>query len=385
MINSSRKRQVSWLFATALILLAILFLWSIYRYQKDSGLRSFHATPYLTSKLKIKSSAAVSSGMSPSIIKGVYNLPAGSVGSGTIAIVDAYDNPNAESDLAVFDKQFNLPTCTSANGCFSKAKLKSKISANTGWGLEENLDIQWAHAIAPGAKILLVEASGDSGPDLVAAIAYAEKQSGVVAVSMSWGGTEFAGETQYENYFTANSKIQFFAASGDNGHASSWPAASPNVVAVGGSSIALDGSGHLISETAWSGSGGGVSKYFSEPSWQQSIGVNNSSGKRAIPDVSYNSDPDSGYAVYDSYGHSKNDSWLVVGGTSAATPQWAAIQSISKSTDPTKLYSDAKSKNSTKYFRDITSGSNGSCKTYCSAASGYDFITGLGSPLTQKF
>jgi hypothetical protein len=218
----------------------------------------------------------------------------------------------------------------------------------------------------------------------MAAVNYAVKQSGVVAVSMSWGGSEFSDEAKYDSVFSS-SNIQFFAAAGDDGHAASWPAASANVIAVGGTTLNLNSAGKLISETAWSGSGGGVSKYVSLPSWQQSYGINNSSGKRAIPDVSYNADPDSGYPVYDSYGQTKAKSWIVVGGTSAGTPQWAAIQSINKSVGASKLYSDAKLKSASLYLRDITSGMNGSCKIFCLAGTGYDFVTGLGSPLTTNF
>jgi subtilase family serine protease len=262
--------------------------------------------------------------------------------------------------------------------------MKSKLTGNTGWGLEENLDVEWAHAIAPGAKILLVEAASDSGPNLMAAVSYAASQPNVVAVSMSWGGAEFSDESKYDSDFSG-SITEFFAAAGDDGHAASWPAASSKVIAVGGTSLNLNSNGSLISEEAWSGSGGGISKYIAEPAWQQSYGINNSTGKRAIPDVSYNADPDSGYPVYDSYGHTKANSWLIVGGTSAGTPQWAAIQAIGKSTDAAKLYSNAKSKSANQYFRDITSGSNGSCKILCAAGTGYDFVTGLGSPLTQKY
>lgn len=384
-MTRSTWRRVYLFSVVGFLVLGMIFFTEVLKAQNTTGLDSFEAQPFLTTKLKIKSAAAVSSGISPNTIKSIYNLPLGNVGSGTIAIIDAYDNPNTEADLAVFNGQFGLPACTSGNGCFTKAKMKSKLSGNIGWGLEENLDVEWAHAIAPSAKILLVEAASSSGPDLMAAVSYATSQLNIVAVSMSWGGSEFSGESKYDSYFSGKSKIQFFAAAGDDGHASSWPAASVNVIAVGGTTLNLNTSGKLISETAWSGSGGGVSKYISEPAWQQNYGIKNSSGRRAIPDVSYNADPASGYPVYDSYGHTKADSWVVVGGTSAGTPQWAAIQAISKFTGATNLYADAKQKNSSSYFRDILSGSNGTCKLVCVAETGYDFITGLGSPLTQKY
>lgn len=322
------------------------------------------------------------SGLSPAQIKAAYNLPAGG-GSGTIAIVDAYNDPNIESDLNVFSSQFGLPACTTANGCFEKHLMFPKVRNDSGWGLEEALDTQWAHAIAPSAKILLVVAKSNSGNDLLAAVNYARNRSDVVAISMSWGGNEFSGESSYDSYFTSSYGATFFASSGDSGAGVSWPAVSTNVVGVGGTTLNFV-SGVLSSETAWSGSGGGLSSYESAPSYQTSYGVPQANGKRAVPDVSYNADYQiSGVSVYDSYGY---QGWLVVGGTSAGAPQWAAIKALGGTVSNTKLYQDASTTPTyTADFRDIVSGTNGVCGFYCTTQTAYDYVTGLGSPITTAF
>jgi len=325
-----------------------------------------------------KTTGSVPQGISPSAIKSIYHLPA-SGGHGTIAIIGAYRDATIEKDLGVFSKTFDLPTCTSANGCLTLHSLDSKVKSNSGWSLETALDVEWVHAIAPNAKILLIEATSPSGDNLLKAVDYAAKQSDVVAVSMSWGGKEFVEETGLDSHFVSSSGAIFFASSGDNGWGASWPAASKNVVAVGGSSLSLRPDGSLDRETAWTGSGGGVSAYESEPSFQTAYSIPKSKGKRAIPDVSYNADPASGYCVY------SKGKWYVIGGTSAAAPQWAAIQSLGLSASATNLYSAKASSNNATYFRDITSGTNGSCTYYCQARQHYDYVTGLGSPLTVNF
>ncbi len=330
-------------------------------------------------------SPAISTPLSPAQIKTAYNLPS-TGGSGTIAIIDAYDDPNVENDLNAFNTQFGLPQCTTANGCFEKHKMSSFIIADRGWALEISLDTQWAHAIAPNAKILLVEANSSSGDDLVAAVDYARSRSNVVAISMSWGDVEFPGESSYDSHFTSlnGAPITFFASSGDGGNAGGvqWPAVSSNVVGVGGTTLSFNG-GSIVSETAWSGSGGGLSAYEPEPSYQIKYGVSRANGMRAVPDVSYNADyKNSPVSVYDTYGYT---GWLAVGGTSAGAPQWAAIQSLGHSSSNNNFYQDAKSVNYRIYFRDISSGTNGACGFYCTAMIGYDYVTGLGSPLTTNY
>jgi hypothetical protein len=237
--------------------------------------------------------------------------------------------------------------------------------------MEATLDVEWAHAIAPDAKILLVEARSPSRTDLMAAVDYARSLPDVVAISMSWGDDEFKSETNYNFHFTSNYNAVFFAASGDNGSGTMWPACSANVVGVGGTTLTLNSDGSVASETAWSGSGGGISTYEAIPSFQSDYGLTGT--RRAVPDVSYNGNPSTGFAVY------FNSNWIRVGGTSAGAPQWAAIYALDLSANNQNFYARAKSAAAT-YFRDITLGSNG-----YSATVGYDYVTGLGSPLTINF
>ncbi|MEY4722650.1 MAG: hypothetical protein RLZZ324_163 [Candidatus Parcubacteria bacterium] len=345
----------------------------------DPGLDIFIAHP----PHHVREDATTSpTGLSPTKVRVAYGLPA-TGGSGTIAIVDAYDNPNAEADLRVFSTQFGLPQCTTANGCFKKVMVGGKVRGDSGWGLEIALDVQWAHAIAPNAKILLVEAKSASGTDLLNAVNYARNQPDVVAVSMSWGGGEFSGEASYDQYFTSVYGATFFASSGDNGTGASWPASSPNIVAVGGTRLAFNADGTLASETAWSGSGGGVSAYQPMPAFQTALGL--TGGKRLIPDVSFDADPASGVSVYDSYSYNGQRGWFAVGGTSAGAPQWAAIKSLGLSASNAFFYQDAAGASAATFFRDITSGTNGSCGAVCTAATGYDTVTGVGSPLKTVF
>ena len=322
-------------------------------------------------------------GLSPAQIKHAYNLPA-SGGNGVIAIIGAYDDKTIEQDLNVFSEQFSLPACTTSNGCFTK-HVMGKAGSNSGWAMETSLDVEWSHAIAPQAKILLVEAKTPSGQNLLDAIDYARKIPGVVAISMSWGGAEFSDEVSLDNHFVDGSgKITFFASSGDNGSGASWPAASPNVVAVGGTQLSFSKTGVVSSETAWSGSGGGISAYELEPQQQIDYAITKTNGHRAIPDVAYNGAPQSGFSIYKTTGKSKKG-WYVVGGTSAGAPQWTAIKALGLSADNSKFYADKASVNNASFFRDIKSGTNGDCGYYCQARKHYDYVTGLGSPLTINF
>jgi subtilase family serine protease len=314
-------------------------------------------------------------GYSPTQIRAAYDLPS-TGGSGTIAIVDAYNDPTVQNDLNYFSSYFGLPSAT-----FEEHMMSSRISTDEGWALEISLDVEWAHAIAPNATILLVEATTNSNANLLAAVDYARGQSGVVAVSMSWGGNEFSGESSDDSHFTSSSGASFFASSGDTGGAVYWPAASPNVVGVGGTTLTLYANNSVSSETAWSDSGGGPSVYEAEPSYQVTYGVTGTSGKRGIPDVSYDANVSSGVSVYDSTPYDGSSGWWTVGGTSVGAPQWAAIQSLGLSAKDSNFYVDAKSASYSSYFRDITSGSNGPHN----ATVGYDLVTGLGSPLTTNF
>jgi subtilase family serine protease len=317
-------------------------------------------------------------GLTPAQIKSVYRLPQ-TGGHGTIAIIDAYDDAAVEADLAAFDKQFGLPACTKANGCLTQHLMSSKESDNSGWDIETALDVEWAHAIAPNAKILLVEAATQSGTNLLSAVDYAAAQKAVVAISMSWGGAEFPEETSLDSHFKSVSGAVFFASSGDDGTGASWPASSPDVIGVGGTHVSLTSGGVFSSETAWNGSGGGVSIYEKEPAYQSNYSISKAGGMRAIPDVSYDADPASGFPVYHA------GKWEEVGGTSAGAPQWAAIAALGGGISLQELYADKAASNNASYFRDITSGTNGSCGSLCTARKHYDYVTGLGSPLTASF
>ncbi len=321
-------------------------------------------------------------GLTPDKIKEAYHLPA-SGGKGTIAIVDAFHDATLDHDLNAFSRQFHLPACHAGNGCLEVHRMNGTTKSNSGWSMETSLDVEWAHAIAPQAKILLVEAASGSATNLLAAIDYARKRSDVVAVSMSWGGGEFPEETTLESHFIGAPGTVFFASSGDNGAGVSWPAVSPNVVGVGGTSLAFTTS--AVKETAWDGSGGGVSAFEKQPAYQTSYAIKKAGGMRAVPDVSYDADPASGYAIYWSKTAKAKNGWYTVGGTSAGAPQWAAIQALGQSASNERLYADKSSSKSAAYFRDITSGSNGDCTYYCDAHRHYDYITGLGSPLTVEF
>jgi len=322
------------------------------------------------------------------------------VGDGTgetIAIVDAHNDPNIASDLAHFDSQFNLPTAnlTVVSQTGSSTSLPS---TDAGWALEISLDVEWAHAMAPGAKILLVEANSDSLSDLLTGVQFASTRANVV--SMSFGTNEFSGETAFDSIFNVPG-VTFVAASGDSGGIAGeqYPAASPNVVGVGGTTLHTTPTGDFAGEDAWSGfssegSGGGVSQFEPEPAFQQSV-LAGLLPARSTPDVSYNANPSTGFAVFDSLGNSGQSGWFQVGGTSAGTPQWAALvaiadqgralsgqQGLSSQETLSELYSKASTEfQATKspFFHDITSGFN----AFFMAGQGYDLVTGLGSPIAN--
>ena len=312
-------------------------------------------------------------GLSPAAIKSAYNFSTSpSAGSGmTIAIVDAYDDPTAENDLGVFSAQYGLPSCTTANGCFKKVNQTGGTKyprVNSGWALEISLDVQWAHAIAPGAKILLVEAGSSSFSNLLAAEDYASAHASYV--SNSWGGSEFSGETSYDSHF-ANSGVSFFVSAGDAGLPAEYPSASPKVISVGGTTLNFSGS-TLVSETGWSGGGGGCSAYETATTSQLPFSQGGSvkcGTMRATPDVSLDADPASGVSVYDSTSYKGQAGWWTVGGTSASSPMWAARSAVAGA-----VVNSAYVYGSSISYRDITSGNNGA-----SCLVGYDLCTGRGS------
>ncbi|UIF84563.1 S53 family peptidase [Cupriavidus sp. UYPR2.512] len=347
-----------------------------------------HARPPFHVKPSI--STAAPTGLTPARVRRAYGFDnISNQGEGmVIGIVDAYDHPRIESDLGVFSSTFGLPPCTTSNGCFRKIYASgSKPRSDAGWSLEISMDVEWAHAIAPKAQILLVEAASSSFGDLMNAVDMAV-QNGASAVSMSFGATEFSLESNYDSHFKS-SGVTFLASSGDSGYGSEYPAASAFVVAVGGTTLNADLAGNYIGESAWSGSGGGLSAYEPEPDGQM-VWPLPYAAKRGIPDVAYNGNPTTGFAVYDSVNYQGRSGWFQVAGTSAGAPQWAGLFAIANSVrvaagKPTlsagynTLYAIGKNAYGSAY-NDVATGSNGSCGTICYASGGYDYVTGLGSP-----
>ncbi len=350
------------------------------------------AAGYMQPPLRIETDATTSpTGISPSRIRRAYGFTSiANQGAGqTIGIVDAYDDPNIAADLSHFNSTFGLAACTTTSGCFKKVYANgSKPATNADWSLEIALDVEWAHVIAPKAKIVLVEASSNSLLALLHAVDVAVQQ-GASVVSMSWGGSEFSTERNYDFHFAINN-VTFTVSSGDNGHGTEWPSSSAGVVAVGGTRLSVDASGNYLSESGWSGSGGGLSRYELEPSYQSSFPVpRDSTGKRAVPDVGYDSSPSTGVPVYDTVALNGEKGWFQVGGTSAAAPQWAALFAIANSIrhaagkanlshTSNSLYAIAKSNYGD--YHDIHSGNNGTCGSLCNSVTGYDTVTGIGSP-----
>lgn len=313
-------------------------------------------------------------GLNPSQVRAAYGNTAS--GSGVVAIVLAYHYPTALNDFNVFSKQFGLTVESSTDATLATNKTfqvvyasGSKPPTDTGWAQEGALDIEWSHAMAPGAKIVLVEAASASFADLSTAINKAKAISGVSQVSMSWGGNEFSSEYLYDSFFANANGVTFFASSGDAGGVSSWPAQSPLVVGVGGTSLKI--SGTTYTETAWSGSGGGESPYEAKPAFQSAL---TSLKKRGGPDVAAVADPYTGVAVYCSTANAGYVGWLVFGGTSASSPICAGLANAGGqkrgSGELAWIYAH------TSGFKDITSGKAGSY----SAGVGWDKVTGWGSP-----
>jgi hypothetical protein len=306
-------------------------------------------------------------GYAPSDLQMAYGLTSDSTANGggqTVAIVDAYDDPNAASDLNVYRLRYGLPACTASNKCFTEQTYTSQT--NTGWAAEESLDVDMVSAICPNCKILLVEAASASMADLSTAERYATTHSDYV--SNSWSGNE--GTKAYDGDYTACGAIT--AATGDTGHNSiaQWPAILPSVVGVGGTSLTS------ISprvETAWMRAGSACSKIYGKPSFQ--TGLNTGCSMRAQADASADADPHTGVAVYDSFHQS---GWLVFGGTSAAAPIVASAFALAGNAGANttgNVYLHASD------FNDIGTGSNGNCGApLCLAGSGWDGPTGLGTP-----
>ncbi len=334
------------------------------------------------------------SGVTPAMIRHAYGFDqitfnvgrrtvAGDGSGQTIAIVDSFDAPTIVNDVRVFDRAFGISNFDGNGKPFlTIAHPGGKPPVDANWALEVSLDVEWAHAIAPKAHILLVEAASDTTDDLLAAIDYARHQSGVVAISLSWGGDESPFEKNYDTVLTTPrghiggsglpGGIVYVTASGDRGAPASWPASSPNVIAVGGTTLTLDSAGNRVDEIAWSGSGGGPSRIE----------------RTYSPDVAYDADPNTAFEVYDSTPADRISGWQVIGGTSAGAPQWSALFAIADqglalqghgSLDGPRdairgIYALPQSD-----FNDIVAGSNG-----FPAGPGYDLVTGRGTPFADR-
>ena len=320
------------------------------------------------------------SGYGPADLQGAYQLPSSTAGTGqTVAIVDAYNDPSAESDLAVYRSQFGLPACTTSNGCFKKVNQNGVMGSyprNSGsWSQEISLDLDMVSAICPNCHVLLVEASSPSFSNLGAAENEAAKL-GASEISNSWGGSD-TSDANYGAYFN-HAHVAITASSGDGGYGVEYPASSQYVTAVGGTSLTPAGNTRGWSETAWSGAGSGCSSYNAQPAGQTTAMTTCS--KRAVADVSADADPGTGVAVYDSYAYQGYQGWLVFGGTSVASPIIASVYALAGNAASVTYGSYPYSHTGSLF--DVSSGSNGSCggSVLCNAGVGWDGPTGLGTP-----
>jgi subtilase family serine protease len=325
--------------------------------------------------------------------------PSGGRGA-TVAIVDAYDSPNALVDLNTFSTQFALPTFPAAKASTCEPTFKKVNQTggaalpqrNSGWEIEINLDTQWVHAIAPCANIVLVEAASAGTNDLLAAVGYAKTIASVV--SMSWGGGESRFETVNDSVFV-HSGVTFLASSGDSGGQVEWPSSSPNVIAVGGTQLTANAAGGLAPgflETAWKGSGGGCSIVEAALPFQKSfLPATPVCKNRAVPDVSMSGGDESAVAVV----VSRQGGWFEVYGTSLSVQLFAGVVAIANGLRSTPLnntlsdlYTDAAGAPLSMLYldnyRDVTAYYSGESAGPFAAGKGWDFVTGLGAPLVNS-
>jgi hypothetical protein len=320
--------------------------------------------------------SASSFGFGPSDLQRAYGMAVAAANRGgdqTIAIIDAYDAPRAEADLAVYRAKYHLPACTTGDGCFRKVDENGATSyppVDRAWAQEIALDLDMASAMCPQCKLLLVEASSASAASLATA-ANTAAALGATQISNSYGGPEFPSETYFEQYYQ-HQGVAVVASSGDSGFGVEYPAASAYVTAVGGTSLVQDSSPRGWSETAWAGAGSGCSAYIAKPAWQ----IDSGCATRAVADVSAVADPGTGVAAYDS----GSGGWGVYGGTSAAAPLVAGVYALVGGRAGTDY--GAYAYQNPAAFRDVTSGGNGPCSLIylCTAGIGFDGPTGVGSP-----
>jgi hypothetical protein len=338
-------------------------------------------------------------GYGPANLRSAYRLDTASAtrGSGeTVALVDAYSDPTAAKDLAVYRKHFHLPACTEASGCLKVVNQEGETSPlpppNAGWAPEESLDMDMVSAICPNCHIVLVEAQNQSLRDLSEAEQTAVA-SGAKFISNSWGYPEFPGQQQYNQDFN-HPGIAITVAAGDSGYGASYPAVTPYVTSVGGTTLVHKKSGSRAwTESVWGskfaefsgGTGSACSALQAKPSWQVDTNPTTGCLNRTSNDVSAVADPNTGVAVYDSFadGDTCGQAWCQFGGTSVSSPLIAAVYALAGTPAPDSypasyLYAH------TKDFFDVTKGENGVCendrKYLCHGEKGYDAPTGWGTP-----
>ena len=315
----------------------------------------------------------------PTYLQSAYNAPSATNGAGqVVAIVDAFGAPTVEADLASYRSSFGLPACTTANGCFTAVNQSGGTTypapptgSNAGWMLETALDVQMVSAICPLCHILLVEANSNSLTNLGIGVNTAVAL-GANVVSNSYGADEFSTEAQADHYYD-HPGVAIVASSGDSGYGVEYPAASPDVVAVGGTSLhqSTNTGTRNATETVWSGAGSGCSAYEAKPTWQTDTGC----GRRTVADVSAVADPNTGVWVYAAGG------WNIVGGTSAAAPIVGSLYALAGN-GASSVTMGSVPYTTPSAFNDVVSGSNGTCPTayLCNGTAGYDGPTGLGTP-----
>ncbi|MEU0389393.1 S53 family peptidase [Streptomyces chartreusis] len=331
--------------------------------------------------------ASSPSGYGPSDLRSAYGLTSAATSNGsgrTIAIVDAYDDPNAESDLAAYRSHYGLPACTTAGGCFKKVSQTGSTTAlptaDSGWAGEISLDLDMASAICPNCHITLVEAKSASMANLGTAVNEAVAL-GAKYVSNSYGGGESSSDATYDSAYFNHPGVAITVSAGDAGYGAEYPAASRYVTAVGGTRLTTSSTTRGWTESVWrtsstEGTGSGCSAYDAKPAWQTDTGC----AKRMIADVSAVADPATGVSVYDTYG-ADGQGWATYGGTSASAPIIAGVYALA-GTPSSGSYPAKFPYANTAALNDVTSGTNGTCATsyFCTARTGYDGPTGWGTP-----
>lgn len=313
-------------------------------------------------------------GYGPADLRAAYNITATGSSSTIVAVVDAYGYANAESDLAVYRRQYGLPACTHLNGCFTMIDQSGGTRYpryNSGWAQEQALDLDMVSAMCPNCRILLVQASSATNAALATAVNTAVAK-GATVVSNSYGGDE-GGSQSYASAYSHNG-VAITASSGDSGYGASFPATAPGVIAVGGTTLSRASNSRGWSETVWNGAGSGCSALFNKPVWQ----TDTLCAKRMESDISAVADPSTGVAVYGPVGRNTTSGWMVFGGTSVSAPLIGGIYGA------IAAHPNAASKiwTSRAALNDVTSGNNGSCggTYFCVAGTGYDGPTGNGTP-----